>query len=193
MTTLNQKSSPEVFIFDLDGIIANLGVDWSAAKREIKVKTGIIVNGFLDFFEASWKTPDFEKVSRIVEKFEVEAASKCTIFPDAKPALELLYKRGLRCYLASMQSVKAIEFLEEKYGLKKYFRKSIGREDAGSKKGELELALSFEKEFPRERIVFIDDQRRHMVPCRELGILCLHFDRRTSSKDLLEQVTDLVQ
>ena len=178
-------------IFDFDGIITNLNAPWSSIRVAIKDRIGMEVESILDFFQDSWATREFDAVSSIVSEFELEAAKTCELFPDVKPTLEYLTGTGTRNYIASMQSIKAIDFFEGKHDLSRYFRKSFGRESAGSKKGELELILALEKSTPREKIAFIDDSKRHMIPCRELGLSCFQFDRRKSILSLEEVVKQL--
>lgn len=187
----NTQKPPKVFIFDFDGIITDLKVDWSRVRGEINERLGIKVTSILDFFEKSWQTPEFQTVSSLVEEFEMQAAAAAQPFEDVKPTLEYLKGSGTRCYVASMQSIRAVEFFEKKYDIMQFFRKSLGREDGGSKKGELQIIASIESEVSKNRIVFIDDNKKHMEPCKELGMNCFLFNRLRDKKTLNEVVKGL--
>jgi HAD superfamily hydrolase (TIGR01509 family) len=194
----NRLDSPgepsfEVFIFDFDGVITYLGVNWKAVEKEVQNSLGIKINGFLDFFDSSWMTPEFQSVSEIVQKYEIEAVEKREIYPDVLPTLKYLSDHDRSSYIASMQSRVALETFLNRYKLQKFFKKAIAREDAGNKKRELEIILSLEPKVPRDRIVFIDDSKRHMASGKDLGLKCIQFDRTKPDSDLLDLVSELLE
>jgi len=165
-------------ILDFDGVITRLNIDWSKLRAIVAEKTGLPINSFLDFFEEYYGTKEFALVHRLVEDYEVEAVLNSEPYKDAVEFLKSTVQYNV--YIASMQSEKSINLFLQKHSLTPFFKEILGRGKFGSKKNQLTYLIK-KLGLPKSCIFFIDDSLRNIKTCRELGIQCIHLNRRKNT------------
>ena len=168
----------KAIILDFDGVITRLNVDWSKLKARVIEKTGLTINSFLDFFEENYGKKQYTTVHKLLEEQEVEAIINSEPYRDAVEFLESTTQYNV--YIASMQSEKSINLFLQKHSLTRFFREILGRDKFGSKKNQLTYLIK-KLGIPKTCIFFIDDSQKNIKACKELGIQCIHLDRRKNT------------
>jgi phosphoglycolate phosphatase-like HAD superfamily hydrolase len=171
-----------LFVLDFDGVITTLDIDWKLLKENISQFLNLDIHSFTSFFEEKYGSQDFERVSEIVKRKELEAIKVSEPYSDVLPALELLEKRASRTYVASMQSIDVLEDFLRRFQLHHFFKAVLGRENGGSKKAQL-AEIKQREQSERKGIVntlypvLIDDVQRNVIAGRGLGYDSIHFRR----------------
>ncbi len=179
-------SNSSVFVLDFDGVITSLDIDWSRLRGEVSNVLGVKITTFLDFFETTWGTPVFSRASEMVKEHELEAAHRAKPYPDVASALEILRQKKNTAYIASMQSNGVLDYFLGAHNLLQYFKETLGRESAGSKRRQLEHIAQIEG--LSANAVFIDDSRKHVATGKELGFRSIYFRRGSGSPTLEELI-----
>lgn len=165
-----------VLILDFDGVITSLNIDWRKVREEVSRRVGFKVESMIMFWENYFGTEMFEIANDIAEKYELEAVLNSRPYPDIKPALESF--KGT-VYVASMQSEKAINLFLNTYDFKKYFKEVLSRNGFKSKIEQIQYVVDKEKE--HKKFIFIDDSKRNIENCQQLGLICIHLERKTGN------------
>ncbi len=169
--------SGKAFIFDFDGVITRVQVDWTNVRKSARSTFGMQIEGFSDFFEKTWGTEQFDKVSEFLDKYETEALFNSEPYPDVLPSLKIIKSKGHRAYVATMQCERTVNSALNRWDMSPYFEKILGRETSGSKSKELRRIIELEAGTPLKQIIFIDDRSLHIEAGRELGITSVKFTR----------------
>jgi len=85
-------------IFDLDGTLVYLPVDWQEVIRRIEGLLGVRVESLLDLYPELWGTEKYEMISRVVEEFEMASLDGLRFLDDSPQLLKelsLKYQLGL--------------------------------------------------------------------------------------------------
>jgi len=163
----------KVVVLDFDGVITNLSIDWKYVRSVASSTTGFEVRSLLDFWREYFGTELFFRVSKLVENFEFRAVQVAKPIHEVVKLIKYVAGRGVKVYIATMQSKASVNFFLEKYGLLSYVAGILTREDMSSKDEMLRHVLKIEGVKPEE-VLFIDDSERNIKLCRELGAICIH-------------------
>jgi phosphoglycolate phosphatase-like HAD superfamily hydrolase len=172
----------KVVALDFDGVITSLDIDWKALIRQASALVGYDVKSLILFYEDNFGTPSFQKVSIEMEKIELEAIKKAPILPYAKESLQKLEKNQVDTYIVSMQSYQVVKEFLDQNGLTSYFRGIITRERCPGKKAQVECLIK-EKGLSPSQVLLVDDSRRNITLCNELGVACFLFQGKQNTKD----------
>lgn len=170
---------------DFDGVITNLNVDWNIAIKVASTITGYDVKSLTDFYQNSFGSQIFQKVSLEVEKLEMQALKTAQPTPFVKDFLRKTVESGISVYVVSMQSAKVVEEFLHKHGLRGYCKGVITREMYPSREAQIAYILKEEKINPNE-LLLIDDSKRNITICLRLGVICFHFLRRQDPSELVK-------
>jgi beta-phosphoglucomutase-like phosphatase (HAD superfamily) len=175
------KPPVKAVALDFDGVITNLDVNWDEAIRQASIIAGNNLKSLILFYENNYGTPLFSKISGEMEKIELEAIKKAQPKPFLQQFLEKVCNAQCPVYVVSMQSQKVVQTFLQQHKLERYFTELITRERCPSKKAQVEL-ISKQTGFRAEEILLVDDSKRNVGICRELGIVCFLFDRKQNPK-----------
>lgn len=160
------------FIFDLDGTLLYLPVDWSDLRRQLKsiAKVSYEVQPIFQTLEKiigerpELREPLFQKI----DEFEQQAAAKAELHEGSAGVLKLL---GETCDLSlvTMQGRTVTEHLFESLRLKDYFSSSFTRDISLDRAKQLELALAGMK-LSRKDVVFVGDRINDLNAARKVGV-----------------------
>ena len=143
---------------------------------------GYDVKSLILFYENNFGTQNFKKVSSEIEKIELEAIKKAPVLPYVKEVMQKLsekQRRNLRCFNAKLRVVK--EFLDQ-HELSAYFKGIITREKCPGKKAQVQFLLKETGSSPSQ-LLLVDDNKRNISLCSELGVACFLFQGKQNSKD----------
>jgi beta-phosphoglucomutase-like phosphatase (HAD superfamily) len=120
-----------------------------------------------------------------MEKIELDALTTAQASPFIEEFLQKLTEKQVEAYIVSMQSFNVIKKFLEQHGLTGYFKGIIAREKCPSKKAQVEC-ISKETRSSLNQILLVDDSKRNISNCKELGLVCFYFQRKQSSKETRE-------
>ena len=162
---------------DFDGVIVNLDLDWKAAICQASAISGYDIKSLILFYEEQFGTPIFEKISGEMETLELHALRTSPILPHVKEAIEMLAQKNIDLYIVSMQSQRVIKQFLEQHGLEVYFKEIVTREKCPGKKAQVTYVLKQAGINPIQ-LLLIDDSKRNISLCSELGVACFHFQNK---------------
>jgi len=174
--TLGNKGKIKVVALDFDGVITNLNVDWNYAIRLASKIVGYNIKSLLTFYETSHATSTFYLVSEEIEKLELEALKNAEPAPFLKEFLDKILEANVKIYLVSMQSAYAVENFLKRHNIARCFKEALTREKFPSKKAQLKYILNC-LEAKSEEVLLVDDSKRNIAQCKELGIECFYFEK----------------
>ncbi len=170
----------EALITDLDGTLADLGIDWDALRE--KVRREMNWNHPLkplgrSIPKAARNEDEMRRAFQIVEEAELEAAERACPKPAIRKILLRVKERGLKIGLVTLQAKRPAERVLEKLGIIDLFDVIVTREYSLDRKEQLLLALRKLGVEP-ERCVFFGDMPWDIEAGKELGCLtvCVRTD-----------------
>jgi HAD superfamily hydrolase (TIGR01509 family) len=172
--TVAESAKIKAVAFDFDGVMTNLDLDWKVAIRHASEIAGYDIKSLITFYEKCFGTPLFQEISTEMEKLEMQALKTSPILSHAKETVEKLAERKVELYIVSMQSCVVIKTFLDQNGLTGYFKDIITREKCPDKKTQVEYVLKNYNVNPSQ-LLLVDDSRRNITICSELGISCFHF------------------
>jgi len=138
----------EYCVFDLDGTIISLPVDWDKVRSDLRrlTSTSLDFNPFfLDVQTIAAKDPAlFAPMMRTIDDYESRAVPGAKLEPGALEALSSLSRRA-RLSLVTMQGRSASSKILDQLKFGKFFESIITREDSMDRVTQLEMALKMLK------------------------------------------------
>lgn len=166
-----------LFIFDLDGTIVNLSVDWEKTFADLKGKFGNkaeSIRGFLD----TLKGHDRRRALKIIEKYELEHMHSVKANKEVVAFIKKI-PRKIPLVIFSTNTQTAIQAALEKVGLKERFRFIISSDDVKKMKPDPErLNIIIRKlGVKKENVVYLGDKDLDVEAGRRAGIKTLLVGR----------------
>jgi len=183
--SIDKTRKVKAVALDFDGVITNLDINWNAAIRQASEIAGYDVKSLLLFYEKCFGTPIFQIVSSEMEKIELEAIRRTQVLPFVKESLQKLSEKQVQVYIVSMQSFRVVKEFLDQHGLASFFKDIITRERAPSKKAQVECLLKETGNIPNQ-IMVIDDSKKNINICTELGVICFYFQRKQNPREAME-------
>jgi HAD superfamily hydrolase (TIGR01509 family) len=174
---IEKPAKIKAIAFDFDGVMANLDLDWKATIHQASVIAGYDVKSLILFYEECFGNPIFQKISNEMEKLELQALKTSPILPYVEESIQKLAKKGVDLYIVSMQSKRVIKEFLTQHGLTCYFKDIVTREKCPGKKAQVQYVLKIYDIKPSQ-LLFIDDSKRNINLCSELGVSCFHFQNK---------------
>ncbi len=153
----------DTFIFDLDGTLIELNLDFEEIRRALGIKNKYILESILKF-----KDEERRRKLEVLKEFEIRAALNAKLTPHAKEVLDMLEELGLKKGVVTRNCRESVEIVMERFGLN--FDFVITREDAKPKPSPepILLALKMAKSKP-ERAVVVGDYVFDLIAGRKAG------------------------
>lgn len=167
-------------IFDLDETLIKLPVDWPVAYEEVRKYIRRNFTNLLNLLAELWNTEDYHIVSRIIEKFELEALDYIQIL-DNSQELILDLSKHYRLSLVTLQGRKIAEEALRKLGIRKTFEIVITRDDAPTRLKQLQMVLEKTSFKPEETIV-VGDKLNDVESALKLKCWAVLVDRRNEAE-----------
>ncbi len=156
-------------IFDFDGVLAKIQVDWPALKNELRE---LITN---ETGECEELTPFdmrlntilrpasarlIKKVNQTIESYEVNGSGRHLIYPEILAMARKLADSGVPLFICSSNTRKVIENILQKTGTFACFRQIVSREDIHQRKPDPEglLKILAENDLNPKEVLFIGDR-----------------------------------
>jgi HAD superfamily hydrolase (TIGR01509 family) len=175
--TIAEPAKIKAVALDFDGVMANLDLNWKVAIRQASEIAGYDIKSLITFYEKCFGTPLFQEISAEMEKLEMQALKTSPLLPQVKETVEKLAERKVDLYIVSMQSYRVIKTFLNQNSLTGYFKDIVTREKCPGKKVQVEFVLKTYNVNPSQ-LLLVDDSKRNIEQCSELGISCFHFQKR---------------
>ena len=163
----------ELVVFDFDGTIADLEVDWTALKKELSGYYGVNISqisGRLDAFIDSLPDDERRAAYKIVERYELENINNTR--PITKTIKIIMGLSGHRLAVFTTNTKAAIEKALNGLGIYDRFEMIVCKEDVKKHKPDPEGLLRILKTtgVPAERAVYIGDRQKDVDAGEAAGI-----------------------
>lgn len=162
----------KLIIFDLDGTIVRIPVNWLLVRNEIVSFLGYELNYqsiFKSIEEIIAKDNEMrEKLFKMIDKHEVEAVDGAVLIDGVRELLTIL-SRDRKLLLVTLQGRIACELIIKRLDLGKYFLSYITRDDSLSREEQLKIALK-KGGISAWEAIFIADRVNDMVAAERVGI-----------------------
>jgi len=166
-------------IFDFDGTIVNLFVDWSGLKQQLRDKflinketsLGKILIEIRDRFGAN----GLEGAYNLIRDYELGAIEKATINEDILEIIKKCYKKNIKLGIFSSNIKETVYYFLDKLNIRHLFDIVVAKEDVEFCKPEIEgLQLIVDKwEIDKKRLVFIGNDNMDRLCGEKMGIKSL--------------------
>jgi len=163
-------------IFDLDETLIRLPVDWPAVYEEVRRSLEISFTDLLNLLTELWGTKDYGKVSRLIEKFELEALNRVYILDNSRELVLNLSKK-FKLSLVTLQGRNVVEKILSGLGIRKIFEVVVTRDGAPTRFLQLRRVLD-ETGFRPEETLVIGDKLDDIESALKLGCWAVLVDRR---------------
>ena len=173
-------------IFDFDGVIIRLPVNWRKVRKEL-VSKGLIKKYdsiMISLYKAKLVDQElFNKIHSIVEKYELEAIKKIRRDEQMIESLKNLAKRGFKLALVSKQSSRVLEEVLKMFDLDKEFDVVIGREKILLREEQIKYVINLLQGNSKDYI-FVGDSLSDIVASARTGLLPCLLYTSPSPRDL---------
>lgn len=170
-------------IFDFDGTIVDLRVDYSALRLKLQNFSSqefgfendfLIINNSLSMLKNKHGNVAFEKASLIIQTEEIEQAAQVQVDETTVSFLSKLSSTK-RLFLFSMNSREAIDLVLKNSRLSSVFEFIISKEDIKNSKPHPEgvYAILRYSEIPVDKMVYVGDRDIDIMAGRAAGVKTL--------------------
>ncbi|MFW9915551.1 MAG: HAD-IA family hydrolase [Candidatus Thorarchaeota archaeon] len=159
-------------LFDLDGTLTNLNIEWRDVRKEL-TEIGIIrkwdsvMMSFCRLKRSS--SEEFDKLNHIVEQYELRAIKNIRPDNSLRNLLAALQMQGVAFALISKQSKRTINAALAKVKLSDFFKVVVGREDQLFRHEQIQVGLNSLKANLR-RTLFIGDTVNDATAAAKVGV-----------------------
>jgi len=176
-------ASAKFCVFDMDGTLISLPVEWDKVRVELQRLTGTSLRFnpfFLDFQTIVAKDPlMLGPMLRTIDEYEARACPGAMLEKGAKEALSALSRKA-ELSLVTMQGRAACETILERLGIGRFFASRFTREDSMDRTAQLRMAL--ESIGAREaESVFVGDRINDLKAARATGVRFVMIRKRPDS------------
>jgi len=173
--SLKTPTNIKLFIFDLDGTIIDLQINWTKVKEKIKkiLKTDHSLTPLIPSIEeVATDSKVKKKIYKAIDYEEMKVVEKLKFDQDIARLFEKLKKVNLRLALVTLQGRKpAIEALK-RLNIYKYFDLVISRDEDKNREKQIQKALRTMGMEPSQSMV-VADKLRDMLIAKRLGCVSM--------------------
>lgn len=171
------------FVFDLDGTLISLPVEWDKVREDLRGLTGTSLEFapfFLDVQNVVAKDPLLlGPVMRTIDKYEALAVPQARLEDGAMDALSSLSGRA-ELSLVTMQGRAACDRVLQVLDIGRFFASSFTREDSMERTAQVRMALRSLGAKEAES-VFVGDRINDLKAARSAGVRFVMIRKRPDS------------
>ena len=161
-----------VFIFDLDGTLVKIPVDWQLVRSELKaaLKTDDSFSPLFGSLLTLLKERPGVKgmVFSLIDRHEITSVAVSSLMEGAEETVSKL-SEGAVLTLVTMQGRKACEAILKRFSLSRFFQFFFTREDSLERSGQLLMALA-RLNARKDEVLFVGDRLNDVRSAREVGV-----------------------
>jgi len=168
------------FIFDLDGTLVSLPVDWEAVRAKLRLAFSTD-DSFSPLFQTLERflaeRPEVKKkVFALIDEDELDAVGSAALIDEADDILRVLSGRA-SLGLVTMQGRRACNVLLGKFGLRDLLSFWITREDSLLRSHQIEVAVR-RLGAQKSDVLFVGDRLNDVNAARQVGVAVALVGRR---------------
>ena len=159
------------YVFDMDGTLLTLPVDWTAARARLAELSGKsdFPRTFETISEVVKQRPDLRQpLLGALDDFELRVEAQARLYEGSKEVLELLARRA-KLALVTMQGKKVRDLILSRFELEGLFQVEISREDSFERREQLVMAASGLGLHLRQ-LVFFGDRLHDLNSAADVGM-----------------------
>jgi phosphoglycolate phosphatase-like HAD superfamily hydrolase len=176
-------ASAKYCVFDMDGTLISLPVEWDKVRAELQRLTGTSLQFnpfFLDVQTIVAKDPLLlGPMMRTIDDYESRAVPEARLEEGAADVLAALSTRA-KLSLVTMQGRAACDKILERLGIAKFFASSFTREDSMNRTAQLRMALKSIGAKEAEAF-FVGDRINDLNAARAAGVRFVMIRKRPDS------------
>jgi len=162
-------------IFDLDGTLIRLPVDWRGVKARISSELRKPVRSIIELYAELWGSKEYDRISRIVEEYEIMAADQYEILDDSPTVLaRLSCKYALA--LVTLQTSKLATSILADMGVLDLFSVIVGRDLVPIREKQIKAVLKYGGWKPQE-VAMVGDLGNDVEAALKVGCHAILVDR----------------
>ncbi|MDA4122311.1 MAG: HAD family hydrolase [Thaumarchaeota archaeon] len=165
-------AAASAYVFDFDGTLGSIPVDWAAVKEGLREITGSedeLPSVFPTIIQLLKDRPkETKKAFDLIDKYELAALPSASLYPKSVELLASLAEVA-KVSLVTMQGAKATELVLERFGLKQYLLCYFTREDSLDRAEQVRFALNGMRA-KKESSVFVGDRLNDLNAAKLVGI-----------------------
>jgi len=169
-------------IFDLDGTLVELPVNWREVISSVENMLGIKVRSLLELYPKIWETEKYELVSRMVERFEMASLDGFRFLDDSPQLLRDLsskYQLGL----ITFQGINVAKRITEMIGINGLLMAT--RDDAPTRIEQISRIVSATR-YEFEDFLVVGDLLNDVYSALKVGCHAVLVDRYNRYDDVDE-------
>lgn len=168
---LETLTNIKLFIFDLDGTIVKLPINWTEVKKKIRkiLKTNHPLTPLIPSIEELVADSELKKrIYKTIDNEEIKVVKKLKFDEEIVKVFKTLKKLGYKLVLVTLQGHKpAIEALN-RLNIREYFDLIISRDENKNREEQIKIALRTMNVEPTKAII-VADKFKDMSVARKLG------------------------
>lgn len=176
-------ASAKYVVFDMDGTLISLPVEWDKVRAELQRLTGTSLKFnpfFLDLQTVVAKDPLLlGPMMRTIDEYEARAVPEARLEDGAMDVL-LALSRKAELSLVTMQGRAACDGILERLGIGRFFASRFAREDSMDRTAQLRMALGSVGAKEAEAL-FVGDRINDLKAARGAGVRFVMIRKRPDS------------
>jgi len=169
-------------IFDLDGTLVELPVNWREVISTVENMLGIKVRSLLELYPKIWGTEKYELVSRMVERFEMASLDRFR-FLDGSPQLLRDLSSKYQLGLITFQGINVAKRITEMIGINGLLMAT--RDDAPTRIEQISRIVSA-TQYEFEDFLVVGDLLNDVYSALKVGCHAVLVDRYNRYDDVDE-------
>lgn len=172
---LKNLTDIKLLIFDLDGTIVDLPIEWTKVKEKIRkiLKNNHSLTPLLPSIEEVAVNSELKKkIYKAIDYEEMKVVNKLKFDEDIAKLFEKLRKASFRLALVTLQGSKpAIEALK-RMNIYKYFDLVISRDEDKNREKQIKMVLGAMRVEPSQSLI-VADKLKDMLVAKRLGCVSI--------------------
>lgn len=159
----------QAVIFDFDGVLAKVHVDWNSLKKELRTliakETGSceeLTPFDVQLNKCLMQMPSelTAQVNRVIESYELSGRERHQIYPEMIDFARILHDNNISLFICSSNTKKVIDQILTSAGIRSTFQQIISRENVQQRKPSPEglLKIIGENKLEKSQVLYIGDR-----------------------------------